>query len=42
MFNYLSKTKRIATNGYILYPGGELNLRFENEDLYLSGEVIYL
>ena len=42
MFNYLSKTNRIATNGYILYPGGELNLRFENEDLYLSGEVIYL
>ena len=42
MFNYLSKTNRIGTNGYILYPGGELNLRFENEDLYLSGEVIYL
>ena len=42
MFNYLSKTNKISTNGYILYPGGELNLRYENEDLYLSGEVIYL
>ena len=42
MFNYLSKTNKISTNGYILYPGGDLNLRFENDDLYLSGEVIYL
>ena len=42
MFNYLSKTNKISTNRCILYPGGELNLRFENEDLYLSGEVIYL
>ena len=42
IFKYISKTNKIATNGYILYPGGELNLRFENEELYLSGEVIYL
>jgi len=25
-----------------MYPGGDLNLRFENDKLYLSGEVIYL
>jgi len=25
-----------------MYPGGDLNLRFENDNLYLSGEVIYL
>ena len=42
IFNYLSKTDQIENNSYVMYPGGDLNLRFENERLYLSGEVIYL
>ena len=42
IFNYLNKTDRIDNNSYILYPGGDLNLRFENNNLYLLGEVRYL
>ena len=42
IFNYLSKTDQIENNSYVMYPGGDLNLRFENDKLYLSGEVIYL
>jgi len=42
MFNYLNKTDQIDNNSYVMYPGGNLNLRFENDNLYLSGEVIYL
>ena len=42
MFNYLFNTDQIESNSYVMYPGGDLNLRFENEKLYLSGEVIYL
>ena len=42
MFNYLFKTQKLDNNSYVMYPGGDLNLRFENEKLFLSGEVIYL
>ena len=42
MFNYLNKTDQIDNNSYVMYPGGDLNLRYENDNLYLSGEVIYL
>ena len=42
MFNYLNKTDQIDNNSYVMYPGGDLNLRLENDNLYLSGEVIYL
>ncbi len=42
MFNYLNKTDKIDNNSFVMYPGGDLNLRFENDSLYLSGEVIYL
>jgi len=42
MFNYLNKTDQIDNNSFVMYPGGDLNLRFENDNLYLSGEVIYL
>ncbi len=42
MFNYLNKTNQIDNNSYVMYPGGDLNIRFENDNLYLSGEVIYL
>jgi len=42
MFNYLFKTQKLENNSYVMYPGGDLNLRFEDEKLFLSGEVIYL
>ena len=42
LFNYLNKTNQIDNNSYVMYPGGDLNIRFENDNLYLSGEVIYL
>ena len=42
IFNYLNKTDRIDNNSYVMYPGGDLNLRFENNNLYLLGEVRYL
>ena len=42
IFNYLNKTDQIDNNSFVMYPGGDLNLRFENDNLYLSGEVIYL
>ena len=42
MFNYLNKTDQIDNKSFVMYPGGDLFLRFENDNLYLSGEVIYL
>ena len=42
LFNYLYKSEKIANDSYVLYPGGDLKLKFENEKLILSGEVIYL
>lgn len=42
LFNYLYKTQQIKNNSYVLYPGGDLNLKFQDNILYLSGEVIYL
>ncbi len=42
LFNYLNKTKKLENNSFVMYPGGDLNLRFENDKLFLSGEVIYL
>ena len=40
MFNYLNKTDQIDNNSFVMYPGGDLNLRFENDKLYLSGEAV--
>ena len=42
LFNYLNKTQKLDNNSFVMYPGGDLNLRFENDKLFLSGEVIYL
>ena len=42
LFNYLNKTEKLENNSFVMYPGGDLNLRFENDKLFLSGEVIYL
>lgn len=42
LFNYLYKSKKIDNDSYVLYPGGDLNLKFREENLFLSGDVIYL
>ena len=42
LFNYLYKTEQIINDSYVLYPGGDLNLKFKNDNLLLSGDVIYL
>jgi diaminopimelate epimerase len=42
LFNYLYKTNKIENDSYVLFPGGDLNLKFLEERLILSGEVIYL
>ncbi|NCW63672.1 MAG: diaminopimelate epimerase [Betaproteobacteria bacterium] len=42
LFNYLYKTNQVINNSYVLYPGGDLNLKFEDSKLYLKGEVKYL
>lgn len=42
LFNYLYKTDQIKNDSYVLYPGGDLNLKFKNDNLLLSGDVIYL
>ena len=42
LFNFLYTTNQVINNSYVLYPGGDLNLKFENSKLYLKGEVKYL
>ena len=42
LFNYLYATKQVINNSFVMYPGGDLNLKFENDKLYLKGEVKYL
>jgi diaminopimelate epimerase len=42
LFNYLYSTNKVVNNSFVMYPGGDLNLKFENDKLYLKGEVKYL
>ena len=42
LFNYLYATEQVINNSFVMYPGGDLNLKFENDKLYLKGEVKYL
>ena len=42
LFNYLYKSEKISNDSYVLYPGGDLNLKYQEENLILSGDVIYL
>ena len=42
LFNYLYKSDKISNDSYVLFPGGDLNLKFKEENLILSGDVIYL
>jgi len=38
----LYATNQVINNSFVMYPGGDLNLKFENDKLYLKGEVKYL
>ena len=42
LFNYLYSTNKVINNSFVMYSGGDLNLKFENDKLYLKGEVKYL
>ena len=42
LFTYLREINKVDDNAIVLYPGGELELSYENEKLYLKGEVTYL
>ena len=42
LFTYLREINKVDDNAIVLYPGGDLELSFEKEKLYLKGEVTYL
>ena len=42
LFTYLREINKVDNDAIVLYPGGELELSYENEKLYLKGEVTYL
>ena len=42
LFTYLREINKVDDDAIVLYPGGELELSYENEKLYLKGEVTYL
>ena len=42
LFTYLREINKIDDDAVVLYPGGELELSYEKEKLYLKGEVTYL
>ena len=42
LFTYLREINKVDDDAVVLYPGGELELSYEKEKLYLKGEVTYL
>jgi len=42
MFYYLYDTNQIENNAIILYPGGELEMSYKNNMVFLKGKVTYL
>ena len=42
LFTYLREINKVDDDAIGLYPGGELELSYEKEKLYLKGEVTYL
>ena len=42
LFTYLREINKVDDDAIVLYPGGELELSYEKEKLYLKGEVTYL
>ena len=42
LFTYLREINKVGDDAVVLYPGGELELSYEDEKLYLKGKVTYL
>ena len=42
LFTYLREINKVDDDAVVLYPGGELELSYEKDKLYLKGEVTYL
>jgi len=42
LFTHLREINKVDDDAVVLYPGGELELSYEKEKLYLKGEVTYL
>ena len=42
LFTYLREINKVDDDAVVLYPGGELEISYEKEKLYLKGEVTYL
>ena len=42
LFNYVYSEQKVLNPTTILFPGGELDLEYKNEEFFLSGTVTYL
>ena len=42
LFSYLYSINKVASEAVVVYPGGELELSFLDDKLYLKGIVTYL
>ena len=42
LFTYLREINEVDDDAVVLYPGGELELSYESEKLFLKGQVTYL
>ena len=42
LFNYAYSEKKVLNPTTIMFPGGELDLEYKNEEFFLSGTVTYL
>lgn len=42
LFNYTYSEKKVLNPTTIMFPGGELDLEYKNEEFFLSGTVTYL
>ena len=42
LFTYLREINKVDDDAVVLYPGGELELSYQNQKLFLKGEVTYL
>ena len=42
LFTYLREINKVDDDAVVLYPGGELELSYQNQKLFLKGKVTYL
>ena len=42
LFSFLRSNNKVQDEAVVLYPGGELDMSFEDEKMYLKGSVTYL